>query len=104
MKKQTLEIIDEGGRGGGRGRGGGELLLDLYGKAVGHHHDDQWDEESHEGANQHEALLVEDTAAVDKDFVLIVETDDRDGHGDTSREKHALQLVCSTFLLTLLHN
>ena len=55
----------------------------LNGEAVRHHHYDQWDEEGHEGANQHEALLVEDTAAVDEDLVLVVEADDGDGHGHT---------------------
>lgn len=55
----------------------------LYGEAVRHHHDDQWDEEGHEGANQHEALLVEDTAAVDEDLVLVVEADHWDRHGHT---------------------
>lgn len=58
----------------------------LYGEAVRHHHDDQWDEEGHEGANQHEALLVEDTAAVDEDLVLVVEADHRDGHRYTYKE------------------
>lgn len=46
----------------------------LYGEAVSHHHDDQGDEEGHKGANQHEALLVEDTDAVDENLLLIVET------------------------------
>lgn len=54
--------------------------LYLHGEAVRHHHDDQWDEEGHKGANQHEALLVEDTAAVDEDLVLVEEADHRDRH------------------------
>ena len=58
----------------------------LYGEAVAHHHDHQWDEEGHKGANQHEALLVHNTAAVHKHLVLVVEADDRDGHGHTWRE------------------
>lgn len=55
----------------------------LYGEAVCHHHDDQWDEEGHEGANQHEAFLVEDTAAIDEDLVLVVEADHWDWHRHT---------------------
>lgn len=55
----------------------------LYGEAVCYHHDDQWDEEGHEGADQHEALLVEDAAAVDEDLVLIVEADHWDRHRHT---------------------
>lgn len=55
----------------------------LYGEAVCHHHDDQWDEEGHEGANQHEALLVEDTAAIDEDLVLVAEADHWDRHRHT---------------------
>lgn len=57
--------------------------LYLHGEAVRHHHDDQWDEEGHKGANQHEALLVEDTAAIDEDLVLIEETNHRDWHWHT---------------------
>ena len=62
-----------------------KTLSDLYGEAVGHNHDDQWDEESHEGANQHEALLVQNTAAVDKHLVFVVKADHRDRHGHTYR-------------------
>lgn len=61
-------------------RGGTHRPGYLYGEAVRHHHDDQRDEEGHEGANQHEALLVEDTAAIDEDLVLVVEADHWDGH------------------------
>lgn len=61
----------------------------LDGEAVGHHHDDQRDEEGHEGANQHEALLVEDTAAVDEDLVLVVKADHRDRHGDACKQTGA---------------
>lgn len=61
----------------------GEKILQLHylhGEAVRHHHDDQWDEEGHKGANQHEALLVEDTAAIDEDLVLIEEANHWDWH------------------------
>lgn len=63
-------------------KSGGESLqrVYLYGEAVCHHHDDQWDEEGHEGANQHEAFLVEDTAAIDEDLVLIEEANHWDWH------------------------
>ena len=66
---------------------GKQRLRYLYGEAVRHHHDDQRDEEGHERANQHEALLVEDTAAVHKDLVLVVEADHRDGHRHAWRER-----------------
>ena len=65
------------GRQGGR-HGPGRVYL--YGEAVCHHHDDQRDEEGHEGADQHEALLVEDAAAVDEDLVLVAKADDGDRH------------------------
>ena len=52
----------------------------LYGEAVCHHHDDQWYEEGHKRTNQHKALLIEDTTAVDKDLVLIVEADHWNRH------------------------
>ncbi len=65
----------------------GRWCTDLYGKAVCYHHDDQWDEEGHERANQHKALLVEDTASVNKDLVLVVEADHWDWHRHTWREE-----------------
>lgn len=52
----------------------------LYGEAVCHHHDYERDEKGHKGANQHEALLVEDTAAVDEDLVLVVQANHWNGH------------------------
>lgn len=55
----------------------------LYGEAVRHHHDDQRDEEGYKGADQHEALLVEDTATVDEDLILVVEADHWDRHRHT---------------------
>lgn len=58
----------------------------LYGEAVSHHHDDQRDEEGHKRTNEYEALLVEDTAAIDKNLVLVVETDHWDGHWHAWRE------------------
>lgn len=64
---------------------GGLSLQHLDGQAVGDHHDDQRDEEGHEGANQHEVLLVHHAAAVHKHLVLIVQADHRDGHRDACK-------------------
>lgn len=43
---------------GNRSKSWGHTRAYLDGEAVRYHHDDQWDEEGHEGTNQHEALLV----------------------------------------------